>query len=186
MAILLPTTPPPRTFTPHYVEFGTSLRSPLGGPTQNVLRLGDRMSVDFEMPIMRETTARAWVAALMDAKASGEMVRMGIPQADASPLAMLFDGVANSLTGQVSGDGHFGLFPGMFLSVVGGNGTSYLHMVTRKTGVSVRLSPRLRTNLSGAAQMKPAIIEGWLDTKAEWTVDVARTVGLTFTVAEGR
>lgn len=185
MPVALPSSPLPRTAVPRYIEYGTQLRSNLGGSTQNIMRIGDRVALDVELPPMREVDARAWIAAQMRAKAEGQTVRTRVPQIP-GPAGITFVGIANAVQGSIAGANAAQVAVGMWFSAIAANGYSYLHMVTTKVGATIGVAPRLRTNFNGAVIFDAPLIEGWLETPVQWSVEVAQIVGLSFTVAEGR
>lgn len=184
MTVALPLSPMPSEAHPRYIEYGARLAAPFGGVTQNVSRLGDRWSMSVTMPPMNEVNARAWIAAQIRAKTTGEPVRMPVPQIG-GPSGVVFSGAVNSPDGTFTGSNVFSVTTGMFFSTVGPSGDSFLHLVTNLYGGgSCSVGPRLRDNLNGPANFAVPVIEGYLESNFEWTVGIAQIIGLSFVVTE--
>jgi hypothetical protein len=74
--ITLPATRAVKTDKPRMIDFGGPLKPSLGGPVQNILRLGTRHSIDVTIPSMHaEPDGRTWAAKLRLAKIYGAMMR---------------------------------------------------------------------------------------------------------------
>lgn len=174
MAITLPDLPRGTTVDFSLVAAGGKLTSSLGGPTQALLRFGDRMQATFRLPKLDAPCARAWLAVKMQSEATGEVVRCAVPQLGAPPASPDGAGAAGSTAATV--DGEVGQ---LFSFAAGGHG--YLHMKT--TG---GVAPRLRAALAGSVSMDPPIIEGFLDQSPGWTMERLRFLGLEFSITEAR
>lgn len=174
MAISLPALPRGATVRFALVTTGGKLASSLGGPTQALLRFGDRMRVDYQLPLLDPACARAWLAARMQSDATGEPVRGAVPQLGVAPASPTGSGSAGSTEATVSGE------VGQLFSFVASS-RSYLHM---KTAGGV--APRLRAALSGAVEMAAPVVEGFLDDPTEWSMERLRFVGLEFSITEAR
>ena len=92
--ILLPSTPALKTDTPTMLDWGGALTPPNGGPTQNLMRLGTRHSLDFTLPLMpTEPDGRIWAAKLRLAKLYGALLPFGQDGLNiGAPGAPLVDG----------------------------------------------------------------------------------------------
>lgn len=183
MSITLPALPRGVRVDPALVEAGGTLRSALGGPDQALLRFGDKIRVAYAFPTVDAACARTWLAAQMKAKATGDTVRISVPQMGAGPTGVTGVGAAGSTS--VTGTGAGGVAPGQWFSFVAG-GVSYLHMVTSNTDGALTVAPRLRAALSGAMEFAAPVIEGFLDAAPAWSVERLRFVGLSFSVTEAR
>jgi hypothetical protein len=185
MAVLIPTTPMGSTYKPRYVPYGQRLTAPLGGSTQNIMRLGDRWAFDVTMPPMTEAVARPIIAAYLEALATGQTVRLRVPQLD-GPSPVGFVGVVNATNGTINGGGIGGVKQGMWFSVIADNGWSYLHQVTSVSSTLVNVAPRLRASFNTVSQFAAPVIEGWLETPFEWSVEIAQIIGLSCSITEAR
>lgn len=75
-AIELPTRPGIRRAKPALLDWGGRLVPILGGPVQNLNRLGTRWALEFTLPPVRnEPDGREWVGKLAEAKTSGAIAR---------------------------------------------------------------------------------------------------------------
>lgn len=196
MAITLPTSPAPRSMTPRLVSRRRDLEPTFNGPTTRVRRLGSRWSVDVEMPPMRYAEAMAWIAALTSAEADTVILRLPQPDFDTgSPGTPLVNG-AGQLGAAIDLDGvtvGYLVKAGQWLNLTA-SGRSYLYQVVADrfpdgSGVlpDLAINPMIRRSPAdnSAVQLATPVIEGFLSGRETmWTVDVARTVGLAFTVTE--
>ena len=82
--VTMPTCPVPSDATLSLVEFATDLQGPLGGPTQRILRLGDRMACELTYGPMRYDDARPFLARLI--RAAGSPLAVRFPQRGFSPV----------------------------------------------------------------------------------------------------
>lgn len=182
------------TFTP--VDYGGLLTPSTGGPSQRLNRNGNRWSVSVQLPPMRiDALTRQWIAALT--KGMRDNVRFYILQ----------PGLAVGAPGQPKVNG--GAQAGVSLAIDGGtpryayrasqwvtietDGVGSLYMVAEGaiadgTGaVTVTIEPPLRVKPADndAVHVGAPFIEGSLGQGGvPWTIDVARTIGLSFTVTE--
>lgn len=196
MSLLFPSPPSPRALTWRMVSRRRDLEPTFGGPTSRIRRLGSRWSVDVEMPPMSYADAMAWVAMLASAEA--DTVQMSIPQPDFDPGAagaVLVNG-AGQLGSSLALDGftpEYVAKAGQWFNLVGATGQKYLYQVAADTVASggaaaaLPISPMIRRSPAdnSAADFVTPVIEGFISGReASWTVDVARTVGLTFSITE--
>ena len=196
MSITLPTSPAPTAgTTPRYLDFGSELVPPLGGPTQRLNRIGNRFAIDVALPPMRETLARPYIAALIRAKVEGAVMRFPQPG-----VTIGTPGTPLVLGGNQSGETLVidGLTPGyviragQFFSILHG-GRRYLHMANLNATangsgqVTLSISPMLRIIPADNAVVEIAqpMIEGFIaGSELPWTLDVARIYGLSFSITE--
>lgn len=196
MTILLPSRPATASITPQLVDFGGLVTPPLGGEQQRLNRLGNRWSLSVQLPPMRiEPDGREWVAAL------GQGVTRGViypwPQVDFAvgvPGATLVNG-ANQTGSTINLDGftaNYVIRLGQFFSILIG-GERFLYqsradIAASSTGaVALPITPMLRKSPADNAvcEFAAPMIQGFLqDQGQQWTVDLARTVGLQFTIFE--
>lgn len=199
MAITLPASPAPRSITPRLISRRRDLEPTFAGPTTRVQRLGSRWAIDFELPPMLFADAMAWVAALT--KAEGDTVVIDVPQPGFDPGAPgtpLVNGAAQAGS-SINLDG----FASGYLAKAGQwfsltiSGQRFLYQVAADkaatTGVTpgvmaaLAISPMIRRAPADNAAVEFALpkIEGFLSGRETgWTVDVARMVGLSFTIQE--
>ena len=196
MAIALPLHPSPRSLTPRLVSKRRDLSPIFNGPTSRVRRLGSRWSFDVEYPPMPYETAMEWVAALTSAEA--DTVLMTIPQPGfdtGAPGAPLVNGAAQ-LGSTINLDGFTPSYvarAGQWFSIII-SGQRYLYQVAAEkvatTGgvmAALAISPMIRKSPADNAvtEFAEPVVEGFLSgNETMWTVDVARTVGLSFTITE--
>lgn len=195
MSILLPSTPRARSATPRFLDFGSTQRSPLGGPDLRVNRLGDRFAVDYQLPPMKNDQARVWIARLI--RGRREAVRAYFPQPGFSSSAY-----PNGVNAHYRGTNRANLWltsaptrhlkEGQFFTVVLADGSLRLHYVTEDastTGPNVEVGywPPAREDWANGLiiQGNPAMIEGYVSgDESSWNIDEARVYGLGFTVSE--
>jgi hypothetical protein len=164
------------------MDWGADLIPTLGGALQRIDRLGTRHAVDYQMPPMRYTDAMVWIQALKRGKK--ERVVMEFPQPDLD--------LTGFGTGTVTGSGESAVISGaggsvqigQFFSIIQ-SGRRYLHSANT-SGTSITINPMLRVTLSGATVEvgSPKIEGALLGDEIAWTIDLARTVGLSFSVFE--
>lgn len=152
MSVILPPLPALAAFTPSLLSYVSDLNGPLGGPTQRLLRLGDRWKVDVVLAPLERGDADAWLAILM--AAARDTAVLTWPQPDdgvGNPGAPVVDGAGQAgmtinLRGLTPG---YNLNVGQMFSLISG-GRRYVHMVTalsvaNGSGMaSVAITPMLR------------------------------------------
>lgn len=195
-AIVLPSDPWPSGVSFRPVRAGFDLPGTFG-VDQRVSRMGDRWAMDVQMPPMPYgDTALRWVARL--SRARGDVVRMRVPQpglAVGDPGDVLVNGAGQSGTSLIV-DGvnaPTSLREGQWVSITTG-GRSYLHLIAADVlfdsagEATLTLDPMLRVSPAdnSPVEIEEPVIEGFLEAGQEWTVDVARHVGLSFTIRERR
>lgn len=195
MAVALPLDPGPLTANPGYLDWGGVIRSPLGGVDQRLNRLGDRFAIDVEMPPMpAEEMGAAWVARIIRAHKEGALFPwpQGIDVDGSGALAV--DGAGQTgTTLNVRGSAVGRKFvEGQFFSVIHG-GRRYLHVITAAATANsagkaaLGIEPMMRTSYANGAviEVDQPMIEGFLEgTGRDWTINIARFVGLTFRIVE--
>lgn len=181
---------------PTLLDWAALMEPALGGVTQRVGRLGSRFSIQYNTPITKiEAEGRRWIARLQRAQREGG--RVEFPQLDFDVGAPGSPTVSGSHTGgmtlNVTGaTPHYGIREGQALNLTA-SGRVYLYFaadtaILDATGSgTIMLTTPMRTYLTGgeAVELAKPMIEGWLDgTERSWTIDLARTVGLQFTITE--
>lgn len=203
--IILPTNVAPNGAEPYFVDSGGWQVPALGGgDATRVDRLGDRHGLSVSMPPMRLNDpkrgihARVWVSRLK--RGTGEGVRMRFPQPGWVPNLPI-DGsvrvaqVAQATLLQVQGAGAGNIIPeGAFITLVrGSDGRRFLHSVNGDVVVdgngfaTIGLHPRLRygPQVGDLVLFQRPEIEGrLLGDRQSWTLELARTVGLSFEIEE--
>ncbi|WP_260928222.1 hypothetical protein [Novosphingobium sp. 9] len=181
---------------PSLMDWAALMEPALGGVTQRVGRLGARFAVQFTSPTMRmEAEGRKWIARLQRAQREG--ARIAYPQPDFNVGAPGVPSVSGVHTGGTSllitgATPRYAVREGQALNLVVA-GRYYLYFAAGNVKLdssgtgTIPLTSPMRTHLAGAEAVELAkpVVEGWLDgTERSWTLDVARTVGLSFTVTE--
>ena len=193
MTIALPAAPSPRSVSPRLISNRRDLEPALGGPTQRVQRVGARWALDVEMPPIPYDAAMAWVAALVAGDA--EPVRLALPQPGfdtgepGSPRVNGGGQAGRSLI--LDGFGAYTAKAGQFFSIAHASGR-HLHMVRADLAaaagaMALAFEPMLRRSPADntVVEFETPMIEGFLSGRETgWTVDLARTVGLSFTITE--
>lgn len=196
-AILLPATPKPRKWTPHYVSAGNDLTSPAAAATQRILRLGDRWSVTATfLNVKMECGGRDWVAKMLLASRATALWALPLPKGGVGdPGAPVVDGAgqlgtALDLKGLTAGY----VFKAMqWVSLVSG-GRRYLHLVTSAATaggdgkVTIDILPMLRVSPADGATVEVAApkIEGLCPLDPSWPISSSDIVEFTgnFTITE--
>ncbi|MFC0684628.1 hypothetical protein [Novosphingobium clariflavum] len=182
--------------TPTLLDWSALMEPALGGVTQRVGRLGARFSIEYSTPVtLIESEGRRWIARLQRAQREGG--RVEFPQVDfdvGTPGMPTVDGahtggMALNITGASP---HYGVREGQALNLTVA-GRMYLYFAAETAILdaggagTIELTSPMRTFLSGgeAVELAKPMVEGWLDgTERSWTIDLARTVGLQFTITE--
>lgn len=195
----LPDWPAPASAEPALIDFGGELTPSLGGPVQRIERMGSRFSLAVTMPPMKfDKVAREWLVKLMKAKQEGG--RLEWPMLDFSPglpgSTIAVNGAGQSgRTLNVDGAPEGYVFRvGQPFNIISG-GVYYLHFVTSEVIVgapgtaSLSIEPMLRVSPSDGALLEVGTpkIEGFISgNELPWSMDVARIIGLSFTITERR
>lgn len=195
MGIYLPTTPAPRSITTRLVSRRRNLEPAFNGPTLRVRRIGSRWAIDFEYPPMTYSDAMEWVAALTSAEADTVLLAIPQPGFDVSaPGSPLVNG-ASQLGSAIDLDGFtpsYAAKPGQWLNLTV-SGRLYLYQVAAEqiadadVMAALPINPMIRRSPAdnSAVEFGSPMIEGFLSgNEGGWTVDVARHVGLSFTITE--
>lgn len=196
MTVALPTTPGTASITPMLLDFGGIITPPLGGEAQRLNRLGNRWGIKVQLPVMKiEPDGREWIAALNEGLT--DTVLFPFPQVDfavGTPGATLVNG-ASQTGSTLNLDGFtasYALRRGQFFSVIV-SARRYLYQVRTAINASaggvaaLPITPMIRKSPADNAvcEFAAPMIEGFLlGDGREWTVDIARTVGLEFTIVE--
>lgn len=182
------------TFTP--VDYGGMLTPSTGGPSQRLNRNGNRWSVSVQLPPMRvESLARLWIVALT--RGLRDSVRFYILQPDfaVGPVGQpKVNGAGQAGVALVvdGGTARYTYRPSQWVTVETG-GVGHLYMVTDSkmadgAGAAVLpIEPPLRVEPADndLVHVTAPFIDGTLGQGGvPWTIDVARTIGLSFTVTE--
>jgi hypothetical protein len=194
VSIALPTDIAPDAARPYLIDFGGDLTPALGGAVQRLDRLGSRWGLEVTMPVLDVDEARIWVARLVQAKRSSALFpwpQAGVVGAEGAPRV---NGAGQSGT-SLAIDGlpaAKGVKEGWFFSIIH-NGRRYIHQVasdaTASAGGAVTLSiePMLRVRpadnavIELAAPMIDGMVQGG---DLGWSVELATSVGLSFTLVE--
>lgn len=204
----LPSNPQPNGAEPYFVDFGGWQTSALGGPATRIDRLGDRFGLSVSLPAMRihdearGIHAREWISKLLRAVSEG--ARIAFPQPDFVP-AVGASATATLSAAAASGDQVLSLQglsagavlqEGMFFSVIDASGRHYLHSIAQAdapadgTGaITVTVHPRIRTAFAAGSTVllgAPKIEGRLVGDRHAWTLELARTVGLSFEIMETR
>lgn len=191
----LPLSPAPAAATPALLFFGAQLTPALGGPVQQVERMGTRFRLSVTMPPMRGATARQWVARLVRGKSAG--VRMPFPLLDFDPgipgqFLVNGGGQSGKALAIDGGRPNYVFREGQFFSILTG-GQHYLHMVTAETIASgagagtIPIEPMLRVSPADNAELHVArpMIEGFIaGEELSWEMGLAHFQQWAFDIAE--
>lgn len=196
MAITLPTNPGFIDATPVYNSLRQQYRSPLTGKSQINARPGSYFGLKVQLPPMGVDLARDWIADLINGL--DDTVIYNFPETgktDAAPGTPLVNGGSQtglSLVCDGFGAGYT-IKKGRFFSVTTASGYRELKVVTAQAvangsgQATLSFKPHLRASPADNAAVELATpkIEGLLvDNRMEWSVNMARTYGLSFTIEE--
>lgn len=193
MAIVLPTNVAPVSYSPSLVDFGGELTPALGGPVQRINRLGDRWSVQVQMPAMDADEARIWISRLVQGRKSSCLLAWPQPTAIGGEGAPRVNGGSQAGT-SLAIDGlpaGKSIVEGAFFSIVGPD-RRYLHQVVAAAvasgsgAVTLSIEPALRIIPADNAVVELAtpMIDGMVQGGVSWSVDMAAEYGLSFTLVE--
>ena len=195
MPVALPAVPLMAEVTPQLVSFGSDLTPATGGPVTRMRRFGSRYSVQVALPTLDALCGGAWIAALLQAEAEGDTLRLTWPQADL--------GLSPTLAVNANGGGQAGATlavtalnapvpPGAFFSFLGADGHEYLHSVTQAAAagaITLSIAPMLRQPPppSAALNFATPTIEGFADDNSRsWKHQRRRWTALTLKITEDR
>lgn len=194
--IQLPTSPAPNGVSPRLIDYGTVLRSPLGGASLRVDRAGSRFGAEISFPPMPPKTARIFVSRLLAAKSEG--LRIEYPllgEGQGIPGAPVVDGAGQAgMTLAVRGlTPHYACKEGFWLSIEDATGQHYLHncratVIADASGdAELSIVPALRVPFADGATIhlaKPRI-EGLVDgDEFAWQIPVNRLIALSVMIEE--
>lgn len=196
-ALALPATPAPRQQTARLISNFNDLSPVAGGAMARMTRLGSKWAVDVDMPPMTYAQAMAWIAALTLEAGTVSMPLYQPGFEPGAPGTVLVNGAGQSGS-TLTVDGfaaNYALKAGQFVSIATG-GRSYLHVVAEDAApavgqslTAIPLRPMLRAPPADNAPVavKSPMVEGFVQARERaFTVDVARHVGLSFTIIEVR
>lgn len=195
MAVALPLTPRLADVTPRLVQAGGTVSSILNGPTQKLLRLGDRWALDVAIQSLRHADAAALLGARLVSETEGDTLTMLWPQPQFTLPAGLPKANGAGQAGAVLA--MKGLTPRLFIpafaffSFIAG-GRHYLHCTTRAGAVaadgtySPTIAPMLRRAPADSEPIEFAepVIEGFVSSGVQWTLQLLRHYGSSFTLTE--
>jgi hypothetical protein len=184
MTVPLPLLPKQAQVAPKVVRYGGDLVSALGGPTQRISRIGTRFAVDVQLPTLDAACAGRWIAAMNKADAIGDTVSLIVPQLGDGKIVGAATGIGAVGATELEINGGFGVAVGLLFSFVAG-GRSYLHQVTDVVDSgTIGIAPALRVAINGVTlNFATPTLEGFIDATA-WSVEFARFVGQSFSLAE--
>lgn len=197
-AIALPTCPMPTDAQMFLRDFGGTLTPFLGGPEQQINRLGTRFGVRYTMPPMDGQEAREFVARLTRGRSSRVLMPWPVTDFDpGSPGAPKVNsaatgGTALSVKGLTPG---YVLREGQFFSLIH-SARRYVYMVTadataNASGIAaVGIFPQLRTaaSVDDVLEVAEPMIEGRVLPGEEWawTLSLTLETGIAFSVVESK
>lgn len=193
-SITLPSSPGAASAMMRFVSHNNVLRPVFGGEEQVIQRMGSKWAIDVQMPPMVYDTARVWIARLTSGQA--QTVLVPVPQPDmviGNPGAPVVDGGGQggtflNLKGFAPG---YQVREGQFFSVVSGEDRCLYQAVEARAAdaegkMRLQFNPMLRrwpVN-NAVVEMAQPLIEGFVQTAQQWSIDTARHVGLEFSVVE--
>ena len=195
MAVALPADPAPQRVTPRLRRFGNDLTPVGGGPVTRVRRLGDRFSLDVQLPPLDYADqAMKWIGRL--ARGTADTVTLPVPQPGlniGTPGAPRVNG-AGQLGMTLNVDGFtpgYVMREGQFFSIITG-GQRFLYVCTADTvatggAMVLPFEPMLRRQPANddVIEVAQPIIEGFIEGReSSWTVEAAFNVGLSFKIDE--
>ena len=203
MTVILPTWPEPQSAEPFAIDAGGWQDPALEGPAVRIDRLGDKHGLRVRMPPMKFNDpaglahGRVWIQRLKRGLSEG--VRMKFPQPDFAPppngVVRLETAAQSTLLPVALGAG-LTYREGTVCSIVHfGTGQRFLHSLNSDAVMdgagngTISLWPRLRLRVyvGWSILFNPPEIEGKLAGREQnWTLDMARTVGLEFEIREVR
>lgn len=197
MSVALPVLPNLAEVHPRLLDNSAVLTPALGGPVQQISRLGSRYAVEVVLPSLTVDQARPWIAARLKAKTEAATVRLEWPQA--GPAEAVGGNPAVNGAGQagarlnVSGLPSGAVIPAQtFFSFVSG-ARSYLHATTAAATangsgeVQLHIAPILRASPADetALEFEAPVIEGFIDgSSTDWTVERLLWTTTSFTLTE--
>lgn len=182
------------TFTP--VDYGGLLTPSTGAAAQRLNRNGNRWAASVQLPPMRiDSVARQWIAALT--RGLRDNVRFYIVQPDfaigAPGNPVVSGGAQAGVTLAVTGGtARYAYRASQWITVETGD-VGHLYMVADQAiangagAVTLMIEPPLRIEPENGdtVHVGAPFIEGSLGQGGvPWTIDVARTIGLSFTITE--
>lgn len=193
--IELPEIPAPNGAEPALVDFGMTLRPPLGGKVQRVDRPGSRYRVALSFPPMQPETARVFVSRLLRAKSEGLRVPFPLLTSQGSPGSPVVDGA--SPTGTTlpvrGGQPNWSWREGWWLSIEAADGQHYLHNLTAAGALDASgdgdlpIWPMLRAPFADgdAVHLAKPMIEGLPEgDETSWVIPLNRLIQLAVTIEE--
>lgn len=191
----LPDTPGPVNVGWAPVDFGGRLTPPAGGAVQRMNRNGNRWSCSVQLPTMEPSAARPWIAALTQGlrdRVSWKVRQVEFDVGAPGSPTVDGDGQAGTELAITGASPNYAFRAGQWISVeTGGVGCLYmvcgLAQMDASGAGTLTIEPPLRVEPADGDAVSVGVIrvEGLLDDGGvPWTIDVARRIGLSFTITE--
>lgn len=197
MAVTLPELPNLAEVHPRMLDYSAVLSPALGGPVQQISRMGSRFAVEVTLPAMTAEQAASWIAARLKAKTENQTLTLAWPQAGPRPAvggAPYVDG-----SGQAGARLNAGGFSAgatipknTFFSFSNGD-RYFLHATTADAvadgagDVQLHIAPILRSSPADLTWLafNPPIIEGFIDgASVDWSLERLLWTTTSFTLTE--
>lgn len=197
MSVALPALPNLAEVHPRFQDNSAVLTPALGGPVQQIARLGSRFAVDIVLPALTVDQARPWIAARLKARTEAQTLTLEWPQAGPAE-AVGGDPVVNG-AGQagarlnVSGLPSGAVVPAQTFFSFSSGGRSYLHATTADATangageVQLHIAPMLRASPADetALEFAAPVIEGFIDgSSVDWNLERLLWTTTAFTLTE--
>ena len=176
---------------PALLEFGGIQRPTMGGPSQQLNRLGTRFAFALALPPM--ASLNGWTGKIVAAKQEGALIR--VPEPGRAPITegapSVYAGVSGGTVVPMTGATQGLLVPaGKWISIIHG-GRRYVHLVTANAimeggAVNLVVTPMLRTSLAAGDLIEIAApkAQGLLVDKLSWAVPKSRLISFTLSLEE--
>lgn len=193
--IELPSVPAPNSADPALIDFGITLRPPLGGKVLRVDRPGSRFRIALSWPAMTPETSQIFINRLLRAKSEGLRVPFPLMVSQGSPGATVVDGAGNTgLSLPVrGGQPNWRWREGWWLSIEAADGQHYLHSLTAAGALdasgegTLPIYPMLRAPFADgdAVHLAKPMIEGLpLGDETSWSIRIGFLTTLSVTIEE--
>lgn len=191
MTFALPTWPGHVSADPFIINRNAEPEPILNGEAQRFLRTGSKMGLKVVMPPMEFEDARLWIAALMRAErelATYEWNQAGFTPQNVGATVVGDPSSANATVVSVAGlTGGSVILGGQWFNHTTA-GVKRLYNVSQTGNTPLIIAPPTRTPfLAGEAlDFVTPVIEGWVKSGLEYSVNVAQHYGFEFTISEAR
>lgn len=182
---------------PELIDFGASLSPFLGGPSQRLDRLGTRHAITVQMPTMRvEKEGRLWIVRLIRAKQEDGFVeypqpgfKIGAPGYSITASAAVEGGRVLAVTGGRPG---YTVREGQALTITS-KGRQFFYLASAQVmlnasgqaNIELAVPLREETTIGDPVNLHRPVIAGRImEDGWKWSIDIARTVGLSFRIEE--